>query len=416
MPTPGVAYNISPSRTQQHEPGIAAAAAYSAEDMRERCIDWLAEIACPGSTPEHLLASFKQFEVRATMHSFIAHDPALTPMLRTSRGTFMPDKAVSDTGCIPSIISEGQAKRLGYYIHRYKEGENAKVVNIEGAPAERFIGYTEPVSVVFGCGTADEVEVRLNEGFLVLGNPAVESMYTCVLGRGCLDKVSGCVIPFLQTFMYMPRLQEGITTVATMPVRIGRLAQAGGAASPAAVAAELPLFACGAFAGDTLFSNSTGQGTDEEDTTGQDTGTSSSSEVLHFFKPQPLEDEYYSMVPPQQATWEPVMPQFAPVSAAMIAPTVGADNSSGSCESSNRPHPAAQQQPAKPPDISRDAGSETLKPKGTAATGQHAAHLCSLQVDSQQRCVAAVTVANDVVRMHGQYSEQNCSEAHDLPV
>ncbi|KAF6255802.1 hypothetical protein COO60DRAFT_1660578 [Scenedesmus sp. NREL 46B-D3] len=104
----------------------------------------------------------------------------------------------------------------------------------------KFIGYTEPVSVVFGCGTADEVEVRLDDGFLVLANPAVESMYTCVLGRACLDKVSGCVVPYLQTFLYIARLRQGITTVATMPVRIGRLAQPGGAASPAAVAAELP--------------------------------------------------------------------------------------------------------------------------------------------------------------------------------
>jgi hypothetical protein len=101
------------------------------------------------------------------------------------------------------------------------------VVNIEGCPAEQFIGYTKPVSVVFGCGTVDEMEVRLNDGFLVLGNPAVESMYTCVLGRGCLDKVSGCVWPYLQTFFYMPRLQQGDRTVATMPVRIGRLAQPG---------------------------------------------------------------------------------------------------------------------------------------------------------------------------------------------
>ncbi|KAF6250841.1 hypothetical protein COO60DRAFT_1566498 [Scenedesmus sp. NREL 46B-D3] len=127
------------------EPVTTAAAAYTADYMREHCMDWLAEIACPGSSPEQLLASLKQYEGRATMHSFIAHDPAFTPMLRTSRGTFMPDKAVSDTGCIPSIMSEGQAKRLGYHIHRYKEGESAKVVNIEGCPAERFIGYTEPV-------------------------------------------------------------------------------------------------------------------------------------------------------------------------------------------------------------------------------------------------------------------------------
>ncbi|KAF6257762.1 hypothetical protein COO60DRAFT_1522059 [Scenedesmus sp. NREL 46B-D3] len=144
-PPRGVASGNRPSGVGQDEPVTTAAAAYTADYMREHCMDWLAEIACPGSSPEQLLASLKQYEGRATMHSFIAHDPAFTPMLRTSRGTFMPDKAVSDTGCIPSIMSEGQAKRLGYHIHRYKEGESAKVVNIEGCPAERFIGYTEPV-------------------------------------------------------------------------------------------------------------------------------------------------------------------------------------------------------------------------------------------------------------------------------
>jgi hypothetical protein len=126
------------------------------------------------------------------------------------------------------------------------------------------------------------VDVTLSEGFLVLGNPALKSMYSCVLCRACLDKVPGCVLLFLQTFLQMLLLQQGINTAATMPVRIAQP----GAASPAAVAAEPPLFACGAFAGDPLVSSRTSQGADE-DATGQGTGTTSSSEVLHFFKRQP---------------------------------------------------------------------------------------------------------------------------------
>jgi hypothetical protein len=355
---------ISPGSADQEHTPTAAAAVFTAEDIKQQGIRLLAELACPGSSTDQLFASYEQNGHRASMHTFISHDPASCPMLRTNRGTFMPDKPVADSGCIPSIMSEGQAKKLGFHIYRFKADDTPKVVNIEGSPAERYIGRTEQVSVVFGCGTA--TEVRLDEGFLVVDLPAVERMYSCVLGRNCLDKVSGFVFPFMQSFFDMPQLQEKGTILASMPVKSGSSAAAASAAS----AYEMSIFACSAVAGDAYVSSSTGQGTDEENTTGQGSGTSSSRTELHFYKPSPHDDPYCRVPPPRLEIWEPVgstieLRQVNAAERTDAASIIGFSNnsSSSSCDDCCETNMAEQQQqPAKPPDITHAHSNTKQQP------------------------------------------------------
>ncbi|KAF6255809.1 hypothetical protein COO60DRAFT_1702638 [Scenedesmus sp. NREL 46B-D3] len=192
------------------------------------------------------------------MLTFTSVEPSEVPMILTNKGPIMPFKSVADSGCEPNIITRAQADASQLFYRPLKEGE-LHIMNIEGDATSCFIGRTEP---------AHEVSVYLKDGFLVNGNPAAEKMYSCVLGRSCLDKLSGFVVPVLQTFFYMPRLQQHDFSLAAMPVQLGRADQASSsAASLVSVAKSLPLFACAAMPQSSLTYSSTGLDTDEEDTT-----------------------------------------------------------------------------------------------------------------------------------------------------
>ncbi|KAF6260268.1 hypothetical protein COO60DRAFT_1685349 [Scenedesmus sp. NREL 46B-D3] len=193
----------------------------SARQIQQQAVRMLAQLARPGSSPEQLQASYELSCKQPVMHTFADTDPAFCPMIKTKRGSFRPNNGVADSGCVPDLIFSGQAKDAGLYIHLFAEDEKPKVLNIEGAGMTRIIGRTEPASIVFGQGTAAEMEVPLHDGFLVVDNPAVERMYSCVFGRSCLDQVSGFVVPYLQAFFYMPRMKQLDTTLAHMPVKIG---------------------------------------------------------------------------------------------------------------------------------------------------------------------------------------------------
>jgi hypothetical protein len=228
-------------------------------------------------------------------------------MILTNKGPVMPFKPVADSGCEPNIMTRAQAKASQLSYRPLREGE-LNIINIEGDDTSCFIGRTEPVSVVFGYGTAHEVSVYCKDGFLINGNPAADKMYSCVLGRSCLDKLSGFVVPVRQTFFYMPRIDKLDFSLSAMPVRLGRPLRSSNSSSNAAslIAADdtPPLFACAAMLQCAPSCSSTGQGIDEEDTTGQGGSSSSSQPVLHFCSSSPAADVLCSAPPPQQGCWE----------------------------------------------------------------------------------------------------------------
>ncbi|KAF6260267.1 hypothetical protein COO60DRAFT_1507630, partial [Scenedesmus sp. NREL 46B-D3] len=298
-------------------------------------------------------------------------------MIKTKRGSFRPNNGVADSGCVPDLIFSGQAKDAGLYIHLFAEDEKPKVLNIEGAGMTRIIGRTEPASVVFGQGTAAEMEVPLHDGFLVVDNPAVERMYSCVFGRSCLDQVSGFVVPYLQAFFYMPRMKQLDTTLAHMPVKIGSSEQRKSMASLAALANQLPAFACAVTAEPPPQCRGTGQGLDEEDTTGQGTGTISLQPELPCSKVPPPKAECCCTEPAQHATLESVVPSFVRTSAAAVVRHAGKQPSSWlgcmTCCYSNRP-------------TRREAQCTTA---WDARTAHQAAPLTTLGVAYGRACVGA---------------------------
>jgi hypothetical protein len=293
-----------------------AAAAAACNLLQPEEAAQLAAHACPGRSNEQLLAAFKAGSATQTMLTFTSSDPAQVPMILTNKGPVMPFKTVADSGCEPCIITRAQADASQISYRPLAEGK-LNIVNIEGDKTSCFIGRTEPVSVSFGHGTAHEVSVFLKDGFLVNGNAAADNMYSCVLGRSCLDKLSGFVVPVLQTFFYMPHLEQLDFSLASMPVRLGRAQQSSSsAASLMAISDPVPLFACAAMSQGTPHCSSTGQGCDEEDTTGQGSGTCSARPMLHFCSSSSAGDVQCSMPPPQQATWE-----FVPADSSSAAAT-----------------------------------------------------------------------------------------------
>jgi hypothetical protein len=69
--------------------GAAAIVDPTAADIKQNAARWLTELSCPGRSFEQLFDSYEQNVQKASMHTFIPHDPATCPMLRTNRGTFM---------------------------------------------------------------------------------------------------------------------------------------------------------------------------------------------------------------------------------------------------------------------------------------------------------------------------------------
>jgi hypothetical protein len=90
------------------------------------------------------------------MLTFTSSNPAEVPMILTNKGPIMPFKPVADSGCELCIITKAQADASQLSSRPLAEDE-LSIMNIEGDKTSCFIGRTEPVSVCFGCGTADEI-------------------------------------------------------------------------------------------------------------------------------------------------------------------------------------------------------------------------------------------------------------------
>ncbi|KAF6242225.1 hypothetical protein COO60DRAFT_1606168, partial [Scenedesmus sp. NREL 46B-D3] len=150
----------------------------------------------------------------------------------------------------------------------------------------------------------------------------------------------------------MPRLKQLDTTLAHMPVKIGSSEQRKSMESLAALANQLPAFACAVTAEPPPPCRGTGQGLDKEATTGQGTGTISLQTALHCPKVLPPEAECCCTEPAQHANRESVVSSFAPTSAAAVGESATGAVSSSSSSCSRKPEQTAQQQPARPPNIS----------------------------------------------------------------
>jgi hypothetical protein len=111
----------------------------------------------------------------------------------------------------------------------------------------------------------------------------------------------------------MPHLRQGNTKLACMSVKVGGHDGDNGATPLAAVLNNLPLPLCGALTGEPCAGYGTGQGVNEEDTTGQDTSSRAAAawQALHFTMTQSPCDEHYSVAPPRTAAWELVEPSTA---------------------------------------------------------------------------------------------------------
>jgi hypothetical protein len=297
--------NSSNALPAECEAAVAAAAAAAVDNLLKPDVALqLAAHACPGRSNAQLLSAFKAGSAAPTMLTFTSSDAAEMPMIFTNKGPTMPFTPVADSGCEPCILTRAQAE-AGQISWRPLTAGELNIMSIEGDKTSCFISRTEPVSVCFGYGTAHKTSVYLKDGFLVNGNAAADSMYSCVLGRSCLDKLSGFVVPVLQTFFYMPRLEQLDFSLASMPVKLGRAQQfSSSAASLMPIGDPLPLFACAAMSQGASRSSSTSLGC-YEDLTSQGSSSCGAEPLLHFSSSStPAGDVLYSIPPAQRATWE----------------------------------------------------------------------------------------------------------------
>jgi hypothetical protein len=382
--------------------------------LGQAVVGQLANYARPGCSSEQLVADFKASSKIPTMLTFTGTEPANMPMIVTDKGPVMPFKPVADSGCEPNIMTRAQADACQLYYRPLKEGE-LNIMTIEGNDTSCFIGRTDPVSVVFGYGTDNEVSLYCKDGFLINGNPAAEKMYSCVLGRSCVDKVSGFVVPVLQTFFYMPRLEQHDLSAGAMPVRLGRSqpSSSSTAASLTALADPPLLFACGATLQDAPTCSSTGQGIkEEESTTDQGSSTASSARpALHFCSRAPADDVLCSMPAPQKATFEHVDNSSGSAHAAAPA-EVSTGTAADACSSgdpptadvhSNSSTNVAEQQAGQPYSCKQQQQQQCMPPT-----------LCDMQLGCQLCAVAAVLLAVPVAELHWQHHARLRVQAHAL--
>ncbi|KAF8056149.1 pol [Scenedesmus sp. PABB004] len=197
------------------------ALAQLAEDGRSaQALEELHAVAGSSTSFEQQMAAFKRSTgQRQTMIKF---DGPQLPMVRTSGGRVMQmQNTATDSGCVPSIINQRLAQEMGLHVYRLLPEQLPPVSTIEGQPTTSIIGRTEPVAVILGHGTEDEVSLELPDGFLVVDSPSAYGMYGAVLGRDIIDKVSGFVLPFNSQFYYISgRPATNGAKLACMQVRL----------------------------------------------------------------------------------------------------------------------------------------------------------------------------------------------------
>lgn len=186
-----------------------------------------------------LLETFKSRQQHPHLHLFRSPTYQEGVSLHTADGRHsLVPRAASDSGCIPNIMAQRYANSVGLPIRDLTAEERACVRAIDGTSTLRIYGRTPPVTIKLAAGTAGEAALKAERGFLVVKGDEAYDMYDLVIGRQLLDKVSGCVFPVLQQFLYCPHLDRGDLTIHTLPVITGRAGTASTRPSSAAALSD----------------------------------------------------------------------------------------------------------------------------------------------------------------------------------
>jgi hypothetical protein len=170
----------------------------------------------PDEIRQQLSVYNSECEVQS-MYTFIGNTFETGVTVRMNDRDVLIPRPVQDGGCIPNLMTKRFADAVG--IH-YSPGAPG-VKNIEGQPSTMMKWHTQPVRIVLAKGTAGEAVLDVPDGFTVVAGDEAAEMYDVILGRKLLAQVSGCVVPFLRAFMYMPRLQQRDLTMYTLPIKVG---------------------------------------------------------------------------------------------------------------------------------------------------------------------------------------------------
>lgn len=180
-------------------------------------------IAQSGRNISQLYADMLLNKGNCTMREFCSNHPANGVSLQTRDGRIaLIPRAMEDSGCNPSIISEACAKSLGLAMRDRRPDEYPHIQNIEGEGASKLKKVTEPVTFILARGTPNEVSLQAKDGLMVMEGDAAAAMYDVVLGTDLLLEVAGTTCPLTSAFHYLVRAKDGGFKWANLPVRIGR--------------------------------------------------------------------------------------------------------------------------------------------------------------------------------------------------
>jgi hypothetical protein len=190
----------------------------------------LPEVAADPEEVQSLLEQHAENTQAQHLHIFSSSTPSSGVTMqwgpKGSERHIQPSRAASDSGCVPSIISESLVRATGLAVRDLTQEEKEKVRAIDGTVSSRIYGRTEPITITLCKGTPQEVSLTSQRGFLAVKGVDASHMYDVVLGRDLLDQVSGFVVPLINSFFYMPRMQHGDLSLHSMPVASGRPAAA----------------------------------------------------------------------------------------------------------------------------------------------------------------------------------------------
>jgi hypothetical protein len=186
----------------------------------------LSEVAADPEEIQALLQRHAEDTQAQHLHIFSSSEPSTGVAMQWgpqgSSRHFQPARVASDSGCVPSIVTESLIRATGLAVRDLTWQEKEKVRAIDGTVSSLIYGRTEPVTITLCAGTPQEVSLRSDKGLLAVKGADASHMYDMVVGRDLLDQVSGFVVPLFSRFYYMPRMQHGDLVLHSMPVVSGR--------------------------------------------------------------------------------------------------------------------------------------------------------------------------------------------------
>lgn len=245
----GAAETAASLSTAADESGSSAAALQ--QQPVEHCVmqqlePMLPDAAADPDEVQALLARHAENSQVQHLHIFSSTEPSSGVTMQWGPHGFerhaQPPRAASDSGCVPSVISESLIKSTGLRVRDLTQAEREQVRGIDGTVSSRIYGRTEPITIILCKGTPQEVSLTSERGFLAVRGDEAATMYDMVIGRDLLDRVSGFVVPLTNRFCYMPRVQYGDLSLHSMPVVGGRAAAPRNGPMQAALLADALLY------------------------------------------------------------------------------------------------------------------------------------------------------------------------------